>query len=387
MDSRLSISLFALGVSACGASPRGATSVGIADTGDAMVVASLDTAEAAGVVVTKDHRVFLTLPKVGADHPLPTVVEVVNGSPVAFPDAATTTPSDRPYDEWIVSPLGLTEHGGTLWVLDEGKRAGKDGIPDGAAKIVGVDIASRRVVKTIVFHAPFFRDTIQLNDLRFDPSHGAEGTIYISNNGYAKPDNSLIVVDVASGRMRELLRDEPETSPAPGFMTYVEGVPHAYSVEHPTMPQGGVNGIELSPDHTKLYWTIPTNPNFYSISTDALCDVSLSAEALKRMIHFEGQTVSTGGITVDERGALYFGDASRWSIIKRDVHGTFSLVSRDARLIWPDGLAIRDGYLYVSIGQWQRLPGMHGGRDLRSPPYQVLRIKVDGSVSPRSDVR
>lgn len=83
---------------------------------------------------------------------------------------------------------------------------------------------------------------------------------------------------------------------------------------------------------------------------------------------------------MDDTGAIYFGDASRYSILKilkRDTNGSFSLVGRDSRLTWPDGLAWRNGYLYVSIGQWQRMPALNQGRDPRRPPYQVLRFKAD----------
>lgn len=344
--------------------------------GDVQVAASLQGAEASGVVVDKAGRMFLTLPRVGKDHPLPSVVEMVKGKPVAFPDAATTEISAKPFHEWLVSPLGMTEHNGTLWVLDEGKRAGINGIPDGAAKLVAIDVETRKVTKTIVFHAPFLRDTMQLNDLRFDPTHGEAGTIYISNNGFSKPDSSLVVVDIASGKMVEHFHNAPEVSPAPGFMTYVEGKPHSSMDKPPTMPGGGVNGIELSPDNKTLYWTTPTNPNYYSVPTAELSDQSLSDDALMKSVHFEGQTVSNGGITVDDKGNLYFGDASRDAIIERDTNGHFSLIARDPRLIWPDGMYYRAGYLYVSIGQWQRAPALHDGNDLRKPPYQVLKIKL-----------
>ncbi|MDE1168905.1 MAG: L-dopachrome tautomerase-related protein [Pseudomonas sp.] len=340
------------------------------------VVVSLPNAEASGVVVTPAGRTFLTLPRAGSNHNEPSVVEIIGGKPVAFPDAATTVPSNKPLADWIVSPLGMTLSGNTLWVLDEGKRAGVDGIPDGSAKLLAIDIDTRKITRTIFFKKPFMRDTIQLNDLRVDMSHGKQGTVYISNNGFAKPDNSLIVVDIASGKMREIFRDAPETSPAPGFMTYVEGQPHAYSVDHATMPQGGANGIELSPDNKTLYWTIPTNPNYYSIATADLSNFNLPESALKKATHFEGQTASNGGITVDDKGSVYFGDASRYSIIKKDTHGKFSLVATDPRLIWPDGLYYRNGYVYVSVGQWQRAPGLNGGKDLRKPPYEVLRFKA-----------
>ena len=341
------------------------------------VAASLDGAEPAGVVLSDDDRLFLTLPRVGQNHALPSVVEMVNGQPVAFPSKALTEPSAKPLTEWLVSPLGLTIAGRMLWVLDEGKRAGIDGIPNGAAKLVGIDIDRRQVVKTIVFHTPFFRPTMQLNDLRFDPTHGSQGTMYISNNGYSEPDYSLLVVDVASGRMREVFKNQPEVSPAPGYWTFVEGQPHRYRDQHPTMPQGGVNGIELSPDKSRLYWTTPTNPNYYSLPTADLSNQDLPEDQLRQRLRFEGQTASNGGITIDPAGTLYFGDASRYAIHSRDAAGNVRLVAYDPRLIWPDGMFYHQGFVYVSIGQWQRAPGLHGGQDLRRPPYQVLKIKVD----------
>ena len=341
------------------------------------LVAALPNTEASGIVVTPGGRTFLTLPRAGSNHKFPSVVELVKGKQVAFPDLATTTDTGKPLTDWLVSPLGMTLAGNTLWVLDEGKRPGIEGIPDGSAKLVGIDITSRKVIKTIVFHKPFIRDTEQLNDLRIDPDHGAQGTVYISNNGFSSPsDTSLVIVDIATGKMREVFHNIPETSPAPGYMTYVEGQPHAYSLDHPTMPQGGVNGIELSPDHKTLYWTNPTNPNYYSIDTATLSDFSKTDDDLHKAMHFEGQVASNGGVAVDDKGTLYFGDASRYSIISRDKAGTFKLVGTDNRLIWPDGLYWQGGYLYVTVGQWQRVPGLHGGKDLRTAPYNILRFKT-----------
>lgn len=183
-------------------------------------------------------------------------------------------------------------------------------------------------------------------------------------------------MDVATGKLRELFKDIPEVSPAKGFISYVEGKPHLLSYDKPTMPQGGVNGIELSKDFKKLIWTTPTNPNYYSIPTDKISDFGLSEADLKKEIQWEGQIVSNGGIAIDEEGSIYFGDASRYSIIKKNTKGEVSLVAYDPRLIWPDGLAAKDGFLYVTIGQWHRLPGMNNGKDLRTQPYQVLKIPL-----------
>ncbi|PZP50954.1 MAG: hypothetical protein DI598_04380 [Pseudopedobacter saltans] len=340
------------------------------------LAASLDSVEPAGVVVTEDNRLFVALPRGGVNHHFPSVAEIVNDKIIPFPNQSINENVNTDYAHHLVSVLGITLYKNTLWILDQGKRAGIDHIPDGATKVVAVDILSKKILKTIPIPKPFFRETIQLNDLRFDPTHGKEGTIYISNNGFAKPDQSIIVVDVATGRLRELFRDAPEVSPVKGFMTYIEGLPHVLSYSHPTMPQGGVNGIELTHDFKKLYWTIPTNPNFYSISTDTISNFALSDDAVKKAIHWEGQIVSNGGITIDKQDNLYFGDASRYSILKRTPNGKVSLVAYDPRLIWPDGLFVQNDSLYVTIGQWHRSPGLNGGKDLRHGPYDILKIPL-----------
>lgn len=90
-----------------------------------------------------------------------------------------------------------------------------------------------------------------------------------------------------------------------------------------------------------------------------------------------GQSVSNGGITIDPQGNIYMGDASRYSIIKRNQNGDASLVAYDIRLIWPDGMFFKNNFLYVTIGQWHRLPGFNDGKDLRTQPYQVLKIPVN----------
>ncbi|MFC3352405.1 L-dopachrome tautomerase-related protein [Sphingobacterium zeae] len=192
------------------------------------VAVSLPDVEPAGIAVSDNDRIFLALPRGGVNHPYPSVAEVINGKPVAFPNEKMNENTNTDYADHLVSVLGITLYKNTLWILDQGKRAGIDGIPNGATKIVAVDINNKKVLKNIPIPKPFFRETIQLNDLRFDPIHGKEGTIYISNNGFAKPDQSIIVADVATGRLRELFKNAPEVSPVKGFMTFVEGRPHQF---------------------------------------------------------------------------------------------------------------------------------------------------------------
>ena len=48
-------------------------------------------------------------------------------------------------------------------------------------------------------------------------------------------------------------------------------------------------------------------------------------------------------------------------------------------MIWPDTMSLaRDGYLYFTVNQLDRLPRFHEGKDLRKPPCALFRVKIDG---------
>jgi hypothetical protein len=66
------------------------------------------------------------------------------------------------------------------------------------------------------------------------------------------------------------------------------------------------------------------------------------------------------------------------AIRRRNVDGSIDTLVSDKRLCWPDRLYLAaDGYLYVTCSQLHRSPMFHYGKDLRTTPYQVFRIKVD----------
>jgi len=46
------------------------------------------------------------------------------------------------------------------------------------------------------------------------------------------------------------------------------------------------------------------------------------------------------------------------------------------RFVWPDGLFADNSYVYVTLGQWTRLPQFHNGVDMRKPPFIVARMSI-----------
>lgn len=330
-----------------------------------------------GIAVSSDNRVFLGFPRHADNHKEFALAELIDGQPVPFPDKEYVCPSAKPYANWLVSPHGMyMDKNDVLWVLDDGKRAGQQQIPEGAAKVVAIDIRYRKVLHTLIISKPVLSDDSHYNDLRVDLTHGEKGTVYIANSGFGER-YSLVLIDVASGKCREVLLNHDATSPEAGFMGFLEGSPHVYDFKKQTFPNGGADGISLSPDSKKLYWTTITGRKLYSLPTDLLSDFNCSNQQISEAVQFEGEHPACDGLAEDENGNIYFGSFEQQSIIQRLPDGSYKLLVHDKdNFVWLDGLAYRNGYVYVTLGQWNRLPGFNGGKDLRKPPYLVVKIKV-----------
>ncbi|MBT0724535.1 gluconolactonase [Rosenbergiella sp. S61] len=331
-----------------------------------------------GIAVNQENRVFLGFPRHSGDHHWPALMELKQGKLTPYPNETFGLPQQHNIADWLVSPHGLfVDKNDTLWVLDDGKIQGHSTIAVGAAKVVAIDSHSNKIVKTIVITPPVLNSTSHYNDLRVDLSHGQAGTIYIANSGFAQR-YSLIVIDVASGKQREVLVNHSSTSPDPGFMAFIENNPVVFNADNPKLPQGGIDGVALSPDQSKLYWTALSGRKLFSLSTTQLSDFSVSEATLEKAVHFEGEHPANDGMAEDEKGNLYFGAYEQQSLVRRDIKGQFYLLDHNVHDFgWPDGLAYRNGYLYTTLGQWNRTPDLNGNHDLRQRPFFVIRTATE----------
>lgn len=346
--------------------------------GSLEIVARFDGAGPSGIAVTPSGRVFVGFPRHAENHAGMTLGELVDGRLVAFPDAATSLPSTAPDADRLVSVHGMTtDTRGNLWVIDDGKRAGIDGIPDGAAKVVGFDPATRTTIARVVLAAPTLLQDSHMNDLRVDLTHGARGTAYVTDSSFGTSP-ALVVVDLATGRQRRVLAGHRSTQPEPGFLAILDGKPMRYDPRHPTFPVGGADAITLSPDSTTLYYAPLTSRRLYGIPTDVLADFDNDEATLAAAVRDLGEKGMADGMATDPQGRLYITDAEHDAILRRWPDGRFDVVARDPRIVWPDGIFATDRHVYVTLGQWDRLPGFNGGIDLRQPPYLLVRIPLDG---------
>lgn len=332
-----------------------------------------------GVTVTQDQRIFVSFPR-WEDPVAYTVGEVIDGATV------------RPYPNAAINQFDPANPGGTLinvqsvvvdpanrlWLLDTGSINFGPVVP-GGAKLVGIDLATNQITKTIQFSADVVLATSYINDVRFDLRRGVAGTAFITDSSGTGP-NALIVVDLATGQSQRRLNKHPSTSGEYGFLPIVEGRAITQDpADGPPRPISiGADGIAISADGARLFYTPLASRRLYSVDAAALADPNVPDYLVAQTIVDHGEKGASDGLETDAAGRIYTTNFEHNAILRRLPNGLYQTVVQDPRLIWPDSLSIAtNNYIYVTSSQLHRQPSYQNGVDLRQKPYNLFRIKID----------
>lgn len=353
---------------------RAADSVdhGAAPSGNVTIAARFADMQPSGIVVLPDGSVILGFPRSAQDHSGPRLARLTphaDGRPdlTPYPDAATQAR--------LISPLGMTlDTRGRIWIVDEGTVAGSSASPKPALVMVDPTPGGEGV-RILPLHAPAIRPDSHVNDVRIDLTHGRAGLAFITDTSMADHP-AIVVVDLASGTARRILDADISTRATPGFAMEVDGQMHRFDLIQPAMGQGGADGIAISPDSSVLYWQPLSSRRLYSAPTALLGDPRATPAALAAGVHDEGETGVVDGMATAPDGSLYLTELERHAILHRATDGTLSMVAHDPRLIAPDGLALHGDTLWLTIGQWSRLPVFHNGQDRQERPWLLARIHL-----------
>ncbi|UMM09008.1 major royal jelly family protein [Gluconobacter frateurii] len=343
------------------------TDKGYVSSGNVEIIGRFQDAQPSGIAALPDGRLVLGFPRSVKDHSGPRLATYAKGRLTPFPDTPT--------QDHFVSPLGMTvDAKGHLWALDEGMLAGK-GTVAGAQKLFEIDPGTNKVLNVLTLSAPSLLPDSHVNDVRIDLTHGKAGTAFITDTSTGIHP-ALIVVDLASGRQRRILADTKPVMAETGFVAVMDSHAARYDANHPQMPQGGANGIGISPDQQTLYWQPQTSRRLYSAPTSVLSDWTAPEKRIEAAVHDEGETGMGDGMATGPDGSLYITDDERHAILRHAPDGTISVVAHDPRMIEPDGLTYGKDGLYSTIGQWARLPDFHGGKDMQELPYIVVKVTL-----------
>ncbi|KAJ3034833.1 hypothetical protein HDV00_004596 [Rhizophlyctis rosea] len=293
--------------------------------------------------------------------------EIKDGEEVPYPNQDINWPGGnksfeaRDLKEYFVSVQSVVLDGkDRLWVLDTGRPYLNFEQPPskyGGPKLVGIDINSNEVFKSIIFPQNISLPTSYPNDVRFDLNKGPEGTAYITDSSDTTP--ALIVVDLSTGTFLRRLASHPFTQPVKGFVPSFDGIPMYVRVpsKPPQSVAFGADSIAITANASHISYCPLSSRRIYSVPISLLADSSVSDDQVGAAVRdYVEKGSSSDGLETDSKGVVYLSAGEQNAIYKFDVDtGIAEPFVRDARIQWPDTLSVTDGYLYFTSNQffWQ----------------------------------
>ena len=309
-----------------------------------------------GVSVSGDKRIFVNFPRWTEDIAVSVAELKADGSLLPYPDqewnAWRNARKDEvtPHDHWVCVQSVVADGRGSLWVLDPAAPA-QAHLVSGGAKLVQIELASDKVVRTIAFDEDTAPQGSYLNDVRFS-NDGKYA--YITDSGVI---GAILVVDLERGKTVRLLDGHPSTQMKKGLDVTADGEvlrrPDGRGVEF------SADGIELSGDGAWLYWQAIKGDTLYRIPTQALIDRGLQGEDVGDAVEEYGHNGVNDGLLFDRGSNRMFLTSVQDDAIKmRDLDGgpqaELRVVVRDQRLRWPDTFTQGpDGTVYVTTSHIQ----------------------------------
>ncbi|MFN8389728.1 MAG: L-dopachrome tautomerase-related protein [Bdellovibrionota bacterium] len=330
-----------------------------------------------GVAISRSGRVFVNFPRWG-DSVKFTVAELREKDVRAYPSQPLNEGRDANDGKLISAQSVVVDDKDRLWIVDTGS-INFGPVAPGMAKLVGVNLETNQVFRTIPFPEDVVPSTSYLNDVRFDLNRGADGMAYLTDSG-DKGLNGIIVVDLASGKSWRRLGGDRSTVAERNFVPNVEGRPllNRPASGAPSPLRMGSDGIAIDRSGGRLYYCPLIGHHLYSVSLEALSNPLLNDEGVRRTVVDHGDRgFASDGILEGPNGKLYLTDYENNAIRVRERNGAYSILAQSPHLLWPDSLALSsDGYLYFTVNQLHRQARFQGGRDERQQPYVIYRLPI-----------
>lgn len=313
------------------------------------------------IAVSSSGRVFVSMHPEAK--PKLTLVEIVNGQPIAWPNINSQKTLGR--------VLGIRiDQQNRLWALDTGNH----GLH--TPKLTAWDITSGKLVSEIQFDRALAGLGSDYNDLQIS----ANGeTAYIVDSSFFRHRPAIIVVNLKTGKSRRVLDNHPSVKPDK-FIPVVRG--RKMEIYGLVALRPGVDSITLSRDGKWLYYSPITSEHLYRISTQALNDETLSSEKLSALVQTLAVKTMSDGISIDDQDRVYLTDPEHSALHRyMPETGQIETLVQSDQLRFPDGLSFGpNGWLYITASALDSVVGMPKKNVSEHAPYQVFRIKIDATA-------
>jgi sugar lactone lactonase YvrE len=314
------------------------------------------------VAVSQDGRIFLTLHPDGA--PPVSVVEIVGGRPVPYPNAAYQDRDDESVPHFQTVLALRIDRQNRLWALDHAE------FGQGQPRLLAFDLATNQQVHRYDFPSDVAGFLSMLNDFQVSPDGD---TIYIAESSPIAQTPALIVYDVPGQTSRRLLESHPSVLPE-DYMLRVEGrdmtVLGLYTLRI------GVDSIALDRSGEWLYYGPVNGDRMYRIAARDLEDRGLAPEMLAARVEDYGPKPQSDGLGSDDAGNVLITDPEHGAVLTLGSDRQLRTLVKSPRLRWPDGMSFGpDGWLYVTCSSLQHVLFRSGAHMRAHAPYQVFRFR------------
>lgn len=323
-----------------------------------------------GVAVSRAGRIFVNFPRWTEDIEVSVAEWLPEGRLQPYPDENWNAWRNARRDElaparhFVCVQSLVVDAQDTLWVLDPAAPA-QARVLRGGAKLVAIDLATDRVIRTLPFDETVAPLGSYLNDLRISSDLRFA---YLTDAGAS---GALVVVSLVDGAAWRVLDGHPSTQAEKGVQVRIDGQvlrrPDGRDVEV------AADGIALSPDDRWLYWQAAKGRTLYRLPAAVLQERHALPETVAHAVEAVATTGPADGLLFTRSGRLYVSAVEEHAVKVLEGDQLRTLV-QDRRLRWPDSLAEGpDGAVYVTDS---RLPDMvwfrpHNSIQLRTTLYRI----------------
>lgn len=339
------------------------------------VVAEFPSERPGNIAVSPEGRIFITMSALVSSKYM--VREILpDGKTIAFPDEQwASQPAANSTIKGINGTIGIQVTGDNiLWVLDMGN---PNANPKQNPKLISWDIATRKLSKVYILPDTVLSPTSFLQDFVIDLKNNTAVIADMTSSMNSTINPAFVVINLETGYARRVLENHSSLLPLDEPII-VDGikVTHKKPDGQSIQPKNALNPIAIDKANNFIYFGAMGAKKIYRIPASVLADESLTDQDTSKFISFYAEKPISDGFKVGENGRVYVTDVQQNAVGISSAEGYQKLVT-DKRLSWPDGLAISNGYLYITANQLNHLPLLNNGADSSKPPYYVFRIKLD----------